>query len=68
VNGSRQPRDFVVTVARQAAGHEPTRIRGVRPERLSIATAYQPDPLDPPAQRNVLICCSRPQGDVVIDL
>lgn len=30
--------------------------------------AYAPDPLDPPAEGNVLICCSRPQGDIVIDL
>jgi ferredoxin-NADP reductase len=30
--------------------------------------AYQPDPIDPPAAGNLLICCSRPQGDVVIDL
>lgn len=30
--------------------------------------AYQPDPLEPPAQGNLLICCSRPAGDVVIDL
>jgi len=29
---------------------------------------YQPDPIDPPADGNVLICCSKPQGDVVIDL
>jgi ferredoxin-NADP reductase/MOSC domain-containing protein YiiM len=29
---------------------------------------YEPDPLDPPAIGNLLICCSRPQGDVVIDL
>jgi ferredoxin len=30
--------------------------------------AYRPDPIVPPAGGNVLICCSRPQGDVVIDL
>jgi len=30
--------------------------------------AYGPDPIDPPAAGNVLICCSQPQGDVVIDL
>ena len=30
--------------------------------------AYQPDPIDPPAAGNLLICCSKPQGDVVIDL
>jgi ferredoxin-NADP reductase/MOSC domain-containing protein YiiM len=29
---------------------------------------YEPQPLDPPAIGNLLICCSRPQGDVVIDL
>ena len=29
---------------------------------------YEPDPLDPPAMGNLLICCSRPRGDVVIDL
>ncbi len=35
---------------------------------ISGAVAYEPDPLDPPAAGNVLICCARPQGDVVIDL
>jgi ferredoxin-NADP reductase len=35
---------------------------------ISGAVAYQPDPLDPPAEGNVLICCSRPQGDLVIDI
>ena len=30
--------------------------------------SYQPDPLDAPADGNVLICCARPQGDIVIDL
>jgi ferredoxin len=29
---------------------------------------YRPDPVDAPADGNVLICCSRPAGDVVIDL
>jgi MOSC domain-containing protein YiiM/ferredoxin-NADP reductase len=32
------------------------------------SVSYEPDPLDPPATGNLLICCSRPQGDVVIDL
>ena len=35
---------------------------------ISGSVAYEPDPLDPPAEGNVLICCSRPQGDVVIDI
>jgi ferredoxin-NADP reductase len=30
--------------------------------------AYRPDPIDPPAEGNVLICCSQPAGDVVVDL
>jgi ferredoxin-NADP reductase/MOSC domain-containing protein YiiM len=29
---------------------------------------YRPDPVDAPADGNVLICCSQPAGDVVIDL
>jgi ferredoxin-NADP reductase len=35
---------------------------------VSGSVSYQPDPLDPPAEGNVLICCSRPQSDVVIDM
>ncbi|KJC57447.1 sulfurase [Bradyrhizobium sp. LTSPM299] len=30
--------------------------------------SYAPDPVDTPADGNLLICCSHPQGDVVIDL
>jgi ferredoxin len=29
---------------------------------------YRPDPIDAPADGNVLICCSPPEGDVVIEL
>jgi len=32
------------------------------------AVTYEPDPIMPPAPGNALICCSQPQGDVVIDL
>jgi ferredoxin-NADP reductase len=32
------------------------------------AVDYRPEPVEPPADGNLLICCSRPQGDVVIDL
>jgi len=32
------------------------------------AVDYRPDPLESPAAGNVLICCSQPRGDVVIDL
>ena len=35
---------------------------------VSGSVDYQPDPLDPPAEGNVLICCARPRDDVVIDL
>jgi ferredoxin-NADP reductase/MOSC domain-containing protein YiiM len=30
--------------------------------------SYRPDPIDAPADGNVLICCCQPQGDIVIDL
>ncbi|HEX9402698.1 MAG TPA: hypothetical protein VF912_21570 [Anaeromyxobacter sp.] len=33
-----------------------------------LAVGYDPEPLDPPAAGSLLICCSRPTGDVVIDL
>jgi ferredoxin-NADP reductase/MOSC domain-containing protein YiiM/ferredoxin len=29
---------------------------------------YDPDPVEPPAEGSALICCSRPSGDVVLDL
>jgi ferredoxin-NADP reductase len=35
---------------------------------VSGTVAYDPEPLDKPAEGNVLICCSQPTGDVVIDL
>ena len=35
---------------------------------ISGSVDYQPEPLEPPAQGNLLICCSQPKGDVVIDL
>lgn len=40
--------------------------------RLTVAAlkrvTYGPEPLDAPAAGNVLLCCSRPQEDTVIDL
>jgi ferredoxin-NADP reductase/MOSC domain-containing protein YiiM len=35
---------------------------------LAGAVSYQVDPVDPPAADNVLICCSQPEADIVIDL
>jgi ferredoxin-NADP reductase/MOSC domain-containing protein YiiM len=35
---------------------------------ISGNVAYQPEPLDAPAEGNLLICCSKPQDDLVIDL
>jgi ferredoxin len=32
------------------------------------AVSYRPDPLDAPADGNVLTCCCQPQGDIIIDL
>ncbi|MGO7541267.1 MOSC domain-containing protein [Rhizobium ruizarguesonis] len=32
------------------------------------SVGYRPDPVDAPADGNVLICCSKPEGDIVIDL
>jgi ferredoxin-NADP reductase/MOSC domain-containing protein YiiM len=35
---------------------------------ISGAVEYQPEPLEQPADGNVLICCSMPRGDIEIDL
>ncbi|MBN3765277.1 MOSC domain-containing protein [Burkholderia sp. Ac-20365] len=35
---------------------------------VSGTVAYAPTPLDEPANGNLLICCARPVGDVVVDL
>ena len=35
---------------------------------VSGAVVYGPEPLDKPADGNLLVCCSQPSGDVVIDL
>jgi ferredoxin len=35
---------------------------------VSGAVAYDPQPLDAPADGNLLVCCSQPAGDVVVDL
>ena len=35
---------------------------------LSGSVAYSPEPVDLPADGNVLICCARPESEVVLDL
>jgi ferredoxin-NADP reductase/MOSC domain-containing protein YiiM/ferredoxin len=32
------------------------------------AVTYDPEPLEPPSEGNLLICCSRPSGDLEVDL
>jgi ferredoxin-NADP reductase/MOSC domain-containing protein YiiM len=35
---------------------------------MSGGVSYAPDPVDDPAQGSALICCSQPEGDLVLDL
>src|SRR5262249_3911600 len=35
---------------------------------VSGAIVYGPEPLEKPAGGNLLICCSQPAGDIVVDL
>lgn len=35
---------------------------------LSGAVSYTPEPLEPPADGQVLICCARPDTDIVVDM
>jgi ferredoxin len=35
---------------------------------ISGSIIYRPDPVEPPADGNLLICCSQPQSDIALDL
>jgi hypothetical protein len=35
---------------------------------ISGSVLYRPDPVEPPADGNLLICCSQPQSDIALDL
>jgi ferredoxin len=35
---------------------------------VSGSVVYQPAPLEKPADGNLLLCCSQPNGDIVLDL
>jgi ferredoxin-NADP reductase/MOSC domain-containing protein YiiM len=35
---------------------------------LSGRVTYAPDPLEPPAEGDVLICCARPDTDIILDM
>ena len=35
---------------------------------LSGDVSYEPEPLEPPASGNTLICCSRPDANIILDL
>jgi len=35
---------------------------------ISGFVTYRPDPVEPPAAGNLLICCSQPQGDIALNL
>ena len=35
---------------------------------ISGSVIYRPDPVEPPADGNLLICCSQPQGDIALAL
>jgi ferredoxin len=35
---------------------------------IAGSVGYRPDPVEPPPDGSVLICCSQPRGDTVLDL
>jgi ferredoxin-NADP reductase/MOSC domain-containing protein YiiM len=35
---------------------------------ITGSVGYRPDPVEPPPEGNVLLCCSRARGDIVLDL
>ena len=49
----------------------PDELRALSPVHLALIAGdleYDPEPLDPPAKGDALICCSRPRGEVILDL
>jgi hypothetical protein len=39
-----------------------------RGETVRTAVSYQPEPLERPADGTLLICCSQPRDEVILDL
>jgi hypothetical protein len=35
---------------------------------LSGQVRYRPDPLEPPTEGQVLVCCTQPATDIVLDM
>ena len=35
---------------------------------IAGGVGYRPDPVEPPPAGSVLMCCSQPRGDIVLDL
>jgi hypothetical protein len=35
---------------------------------IAGTVAYRPEPVEPPAEGSLLICCSQPKEDIVVDL
>jgi hypothetical protein len=35
---------------------------------LSGEVGYRPDPLEPPSEGRVLVCCAQPATDIVLDM
>jgi len=66
---------FLVSICRRGILGPAVELRHLRyfvavaeTENVSGAVVYGPEPLDKPADGNLLVCCSQPIGDVVIDL
>ena len=38
------------------------------PDHTDGRVAYEPGPLEAPATGNLLLCCSRPESDLTLDL
>jgi MOSC domain-containing protein YiiM len=56
-------------------GHDPAKLRialqipALSPGwQLSGDISYHPDPLEPPADGQILICCAQPRTDLVLDM
>jgi hypothetical protein len=62
------PRELAWRGKRRAMGVPDRGLSQLRDGTHQRRCRYRLEPVEPPADGNTLICCYRPEGDIVIDL
>jgi hypothetical protein len=65
---NNRPRCIATATTTFLSGDQPGRRPAATTPLLSGDVTYSPDPLEPPADGEVLICCAQPGTDIVLDM